>query len=324
MDLTLERIFLPLRVNWKISRNSSNEKTNFIFTLRDRGIETRSEIAPNIRYGETHELIESQFNEFKRFIDGGTPYPQALDAKGWGHSLRFALESAWCAMQAREQGRSLADWLGATGSLRMPTSISIPIMSANEVETYLASLRRFRSFKVKVSQESAVEMLETVRKTAPNVPLRIDGNEAWDNLDDFLRFQDLLTGPIEFIEQPFPASRPDLYRALRDRTPYIVMADESIEDTDNLEELATMFGAVNIKLMKTGSLLKAKEFLIKARGLGLKTMVGCMIETTLGISYALHLAPWMDWADLDGFLLLKEDPFHLVKETEGNLELQKA
>jgi L-alanine-DL-glutamate epimerase-like enolase superfamily enzyme len=195
-------------------------------------------------------------------------------------------------------------------------------MDPSEVEKYLADYQRFPSLKIKVNQECAWDLVKEVARCAPGKTLRVDGNEAWTDLSEYLKFEERLKWlPIEFIEQPFPAARKDMYRDLHPRTPYVVMADESIEDTDNLAELATMFRAVNIKLMKTGSLIKGRDFLIRARSMGLKTMVGCMVETGLGISYALHLAPWMDWADLDGFLLLKENPFPLVKEEEGIISL---
>lgn len=322
MELELEKITLPLRVNWKISRNSSTEKHNYIFTLRDEGRTVLSEIAPNIRYGETHENIEAEFARFRSMLAAGESYPAALDAFNWRHSLRFALESAWVKLSSMRAGQELGDYIKAPRLNPVATSMSVPIMDPQDVAPYLKEIGSFPAYKIKVSRDTAWEMVSAVAAAAPGIPLRIDGNEAWEDLSMYLRFQDQLKGlPVEFIEQPFPAARKDLYLELHDRTSYVIMADESIEDHDNLAELATMFRAVNIKLMKTGSLLKGRDFLIKARSLGLKTMVGCMVETSLGISYAMHLTPWMDWADLDGFLLLKKDPFGLVTEDKGTLKL---
>jgi L-alanine-DL-glutamate epimerase-like enolase superfamily enzyme len=320
MELELTEIRLPLKVVWKISRNASTEKTNFIVTVRDGQLVAQSEVAPNVRYGETPEIIQQEFTAFSQLAK--MDYAEALKARDWKHSLRFALESAWVKLTALKQGQTLAQYIGAQDNLRFPTSMSVPIMEVAEVADYLASYRRFSSLKVKVNQDCAWELVREVARVAPEARLRIDGNEAWSDLGAYLEFEKKLKGlPVEFIEQPFPAARKDMYSELHPLTPYIVMADESIEDTDNLDELKTMFRAVNIKLMKTGSLIKGRDFLIRARSLGLKTMVGCMVETGLGISYALHLAPWMDWADLDGFLLLKNDPFPLVKEEEGIVSL---
>lgn len=318
--MAIERVQLPLNVVWKISRNASTEKINLIVTLRDGTFEVQSEVAPNVRYGESPEIIEAEFAEFKKLA--ASDYQKALDAKAWKHSLRFALESAYVHLEAKKKKQSLKDYLGATGSLVVPTSMSIPIMEPSEVEAYLAPLMRFPSLKIKVNQDCAWDLVKEVARVAPNKKLRIDGNEGWTDMKNYLAFEAKLKGlPVEFIEQPFPASQKEMYRELHPKTPYIIMADESIEDHDNLVELQSMFRAVNIKLMKTGSLLKGRDFLMRARKLGFKTMVGCMVETGLGISYALHLAPWMDWADLDGFLLLKKDPFPQVREQEGIIRL---
>lgn len=320
MELELSSLTLPLKVVWKISRNASTEKNNFIVTLRDGQHVSQSEVAPNVRYGETPDIIQQEFADFQKLAVNG--YEKALASRDWKHSLRFALESAYVNLQAKQQGKTLAQFIGAEGKLVKATSMSVPIMDPSEVEKYLADYTRFASLKIKVNQECAWELVKEVARCAPGKTLRVDGNEAWTDLADYLKFEEKLKGlPIEFIEQPFPSARKDMYRDLHPRTPYVVMADESIEDTDNLDELNTMFRAVNIKLMKTGSLIKGRDFLIRARSMGFKTMVGCMVETGLGISYALHLAPWMDWADLDGFLLLKENPFPLVKEEEGIVSL---
>ena len=99
------------------------------------------------------------------------------------------------------------------------------------------------------------------------------------------------------------------------------MADESIEDVGDFKSLSEQFHAINIKLMKTGSLIKARDLLLEAKAHHLKTMIGCMIETTVGISYGMLYSGMVDFVDLDGFLLVKDEPFHLVSETEGILKL---
>ncbi len=319
MELALERIVLPLAVEWKIARNTSVEKTNFILRLRDGERETLGEVAPNIRYGETPEIIEAEFAEFKALAAKG--YEAALNAKAWKHSLRFALEAAWLSWLAQSKGQRLYQYLGAKTRPAISTSISVPIMAPAEVAAYLAPLGRFDAVKVKVTQEGALELIRAVHRAAPTKKLRIDGNEGFTDLHEYLALEAAIKDlPVEFVEQPFAAASKEMYRELHKHTRFCIMADESIEDQDNIAELATMFGAVNIKLMKTGGLLRARDLLIKARAFGLKTMVGCMIETGLGISYALELSEWMDWADLDGNLLLKKDPFPLVREREGILE----
>jgi L-alanine-DL-glutamate epimerase-like enolase superfamily enzyme len=164
-------------------------------------------------------------------------------------------------------------------------------------------------------------MLQEIKKHTSQ-KLRVDANEGWKDLDSFIRFEESLKGMnIELIEQPFPSVMKAEYKALKKRTPYKVLADESIEDAANFAELAEQFHAVNIKLMKTGSLLKARDLILEARENNMTAMIVCMIETTIGISYGMLFSGMVEYVDLDGFLLVKEEPFRLVNETEGILNL---
>jgi L-alanine-DL-glutamate epimerase-like enolase superfamily enzyme len=315
MELEISSIKLDLSVPWKLSRNESLFKNNFIVTIKDAGFKASSEVAPNIRYGETPEIIIQEFEEFTKLAGS---FEEKLEARPWKHSLRFALESAFLHLEAQKKGVTLASFLNLKGPFETETCFSVPIMEMADVEAYVKKLTRFKSLKIKVNKDCALALVQEVHRCAPEALLRVDGNEAWDSLEDYLKFEKAVaTLPIEFIEQPFAASRKDLYRALFPQTKFCIMADESIEDVDNLDELKTMFHAVNVKLMKTGSLIKGRDLLLRARALGLKTMGGCMIETGLGISYALYLSELLDWADLDGFLLIKNNPFPLIEEREG-------
>ena len=148
-------------------------------------------------------------------------------------------------------------------------------------------------------------MLREIRKYT-NVRLRVDANEGWTDLNEFMRFQESLKGMnIELIEQPFPSTMVSEYKELKKMTPYKLLADESIEDVGDFSELSKQFHAVNIKLMKTGSLLKAKKLLDEAKKNNMTAMMGCMIETTIGISYGMLFGGMVEYVDLDGFLLFK-------------------
>jgi L-alanine-DL-glutamate epimerase-like enolase superfamily enzyme len=197
----------------------------------------------------------------------------------------------------------------------------MPIIPVQEIEDYLKPLSRFKSLKIKVNAETGEDMLQEIRRYS-SARLRVDANEGWRDLDQFMRFQETLRGMnIELIEQPFPSSMVSEYKELKKKTPYKLLADESIEDVGDFRELSEQFHAVNIKLMKTGSLLKGRDLLLEAKRHGLESMMGCMIETTIGISYGMLFGGMVEYVDLDGFLLIKNEPFHLVTETEGILKL---
>lgn len=317
MRFSLEKRHLDLKVNWKLSRNQTTFKENFIVRLETEEGIFLSEIAPNIRYGETPDKIQAQFDELNSssVIDG-------LERPDLFHSLRFGLESAYLDSLAKRQGQSLTDYLGLPPMRAVPTSFSMPITPVGEIADYLKPLARFSSLKIKVDAESGPEMLAEIRKHT-TAKLRVDANEGWKDLDQFIRFQETLTGMnIELIEQPFPSSMAEEYRALKKITPFTLLADESIEDVGDFGELSKQFHAVNIKLMKTGSLIKARDLMHQARAKDMKIMIGCMIETTIGISYGMLFGGMADYVDLDGFLLIKDEPFRLVTEAEGILQLQ--
>ena len=197
----------------------------------------------------------------------------------------------------------------------------MPIMPIGEIAEYLKPLDRFKSLKIKVNAESAFDMLQEIHKRT-QAKLRVDANEGWSDLDEYLRFQEKIQGMnIELIEQPFPSPMHAEYRELKKHTLFKLLADESIEDVGDFSELSQQFHAVNIKLMKTGSLIRARELIHEAQSHNLEVMMGCMIETSIGISYGMLFTGMVDYVDLDGFLLIKEEPFRLVKETEGILSL---
>lgn len=322
MKLWLEKRHLDLKVNWKLSRNQTTFKENFIVHLDS----FKSEIAPNIRYGETPDKIQEQFDVWLKNTDiesltTEASLKTALDKQTLFHSLRFGLESAYLAMFAKNAGKTLGDYLGVPRPVAVETSFSMPIIPVHEIAEYLEKIKRFSSLKIKVNAETAEEMLSEIKKHT-NVKLRVDANEGWTDLDTFMRFQETLKGMnIELIEQPFPSSMEAEYRELKKQTPYKLLADESIEDVAHFSDLAAQFHAVNIKLMKTGSLIKARDLILEAKRHNMTAMMGCMIETSIGISYGMLFGGMVEYVDLDGFLLVKDEPFGLVNEQNGILSL---
>lgn len=326
MKLWLEKIHLDLKVNWKLSRNQTTFKKNFIVHLETSKGNFRSEIAPNTRYGETPETIEEQFNLWLKQVDlaaikNSSDLLSLLSQIKLFHSLSFGIESAFMSYLATSNGQTLTQYLGLPAPVKVATSFSMPITAVGEIKDYLAPLTRFKSLKIKVDAETGTEMLQEIRKHS-SVALRVDANEGWRDLDQFMRFQETLKGMnIELIEQPFPSSMIAEYKELKKKTPYKLLADESIEDVGDFNELSQQFHAVNIKLMKTGSLIKAKELLLDAKKNNMTAMMGCMIETTIGISYGMLFGGMVEYVDLDGFLLIKDEPFKLVNESDGILSL---
>ena len=126
---------------------------------------------------------------------------------------------------------------------------------------------------------------------------------------------------VVFIEQPMPKDQPDDTAWLREHSPLPLIADESVQRLADVAQAVGVFDGINLKLMKCTGLREAQRMIVLARALGLKVMLGCMTETSCAISAAAQLSPLVDWADLDGALLIKNDPFDGVTIVDGRVTL---
>lgn len=329
---TLTPLVLPLRYTWKISRNASTTKTNLLVRLRDGAHEGLGEAAPNVRYNETPESLQAEFEQLQQAgLHCCATLPeltQLLPAHPPAHALRFALESAMVHLEASRAGQSVAEWLGVPRpAAAVPTAFTLPIMEPGAVAEFAREqqLSRFPLLKIKVNREGAVELLREVTRLFPGRALLVDGNEAWPDADSLRQsWEQIRRLPglnVRLLEQPLPATCTDDYRALKGQLGCPVFADESVTDGADFGDIAQQFEGVNMKLMKAGGYLNGLRILRETRAHGLQTMLGCMVETTLGIRSALHVSALADVCDLDGFLIIRNEPFGLVQEENGHLRV---
>lgn len=323
----IEPLKLALKYTWKISRNSSTHKVNFIIHCgfsRWKGI---GETAPNIRYNETSEVILS---EFERFLQAGgarvndlDELTTLLDSLKLKNALRFGIESAYIHMLCHAEQTPLNELLHIPKTTGIATSYTMPILEMDEVKSFYEQnhLSRFETVKLKLNAENGLDLLQHFSSFS-NQPVIIDPNEAFTNADDLLHFlHQAKPYRIALVEQPMPATCVDDYKAVKKAGLFPLMADESICEDADFEELKHQFDYVNMKLMKAGGYLNGIRILNTARAHGMKTMVGCMVETSLGISSALQVCGGVDYADLDGFMIVKDEPFGLLHEQDGFVEL---
>jgi L-alanine-DL-glutamate epimerase-like enolase superfamily enzyme len=327
---TITAYELPLRYTWKISRNASTTKTNLLVQATQVGVSGRGEAAPNVRYDETPELLSQQFADL---LAAGLPQAstlaeltELLEAHPVAHALRFALEAALTHCLAAKAKQPVWQLLGVPEpARRVPTAFSLPIMAPGEVADFIAAqgARRFSLLKIKVNQEQGLDLLRAVAQACPGQPLLVDGNEAWPDADSLLRFLEQAAAvpglAMRLLEQPLPAALAADYRYLRPRSTVPLLADESVTDEADFEEIARQFHGVNVKLMKAGGYQRGIELLRHTRAHGLLPMLGCMVETSLGIWSALQISGLAEVHDLDGMLILRDEPFGLVQESEGQL-----
>ncbi len=323
---SIKELELPLKFTWNISRNSSDIKRNFIVTVRNGSIQGSGEVAFNVRYGENRDLILEKFEEFKNAapldFNGVENVVAFLDTMDLPQSLKFGIESSFVHYVSILSDKTVSQLMATSTVSSVKTSFSIPIMETDKVENFIISnnLDRFSVLKVKVNQQNAFEFCKEILKLT-KVPLRIDANESFDSALEVMKFLDRFSdlSRIEFLEQPLSSTLHEEALKLKKLSPVFLMADESVTKEDINNYFVERFDGVNIKLMKSGGYLKAVKQLRQAKILGLKTMLGCMIETSLGISSALNISGGVDFFDLDGSLLLKEDPYKLVSEENGKI-----
>lgn len=324
---SMREIELPLKFTWNISRNSSDIKRNFVIEVRNGSIAGVGEVAFNVRYGETREIILEKFEEFyqaasNQDFNGVENLVAFLDKMELPQSLRFGIESSFVHYVAILSGKSVAQLMGTNTVSSVKTSFSIPIMDVGKIETFVKenNLQRFSSIKLKINDQNAIDLCREVLRVI-DVPLRIDANEAFKSTSAVLKFLENFPDlkKLEFLEQPLPADFHEEAVELKKHSPVMLIADESVTKDEIGNYYPERFHGVNVKLMKAGGYLKAVKQLRQAKLLGMKTMLGCMIETSLGISSALNIAGGVDYYDLDGFLFLKDDPFKLISEENGKI-----
>lgn len=318
----LEKLKLPLKFQWKITRGSSDTKDIYIVHCSDGKLTAMGEVAGITSSSESTQFIEG---EFENYLKKPAQNLEELRAQNLTSSLKFGLESAWTHLEAKKQNQTTAEYLNTSPDTLFPTSYSVPILAREKLSQFFKehNLSRFPSIKIKVGYERQAETVKELNSIYPG-PLRIDANEAFQTADDVLRFyEEMKNLPIEFLEQPIPRTHHEEYRKLKGQTPWLIIADESLQDGDVPPQFQELFDGINVKLMKAGSYHQGIKQLKQAKQMSLKTMLGCMVETSLGIGSALNIAEKVDYIDLDGFLFFKNEPFGFVSERDGILQKNK-
>ena len=211
---------------------------------------------------------------------------------------------------------------GYTASKAPSTTFTIGIDTPEVVrEKTLECAGKFNILKVKVGLDTDKQMIETIRSVT-DLPLAVDANQGWtDRFKALDMIYWLRDHGVKMVEQPLPVNRIEDQAWLRERSPLPLFGDESIQGVDDVRRAVGLFDGINIKLMKCGGLRNAHKMVDIARALGLQVMVGCMTETSCAVSAAAQLSPAVDFADLDGNLLITNDLFTGVTVVDGKLTL---
>lgn len=201
------------------------------------------------------------------------------------------------------------------------TTFTIGIDTAEVVKQKVKEAEEFKVLKVKLGRDNDKEMIETIR-AATNVPLTVDCNQGWKDKNHALEMINWLsTKNVLFVEQPMPKENRDDHAWLTERSPLPIVGDEAVQRLADIKKAHGAYSGINIKLMKCTGMREAQKMITLARSLDMKILLGCMTETSCAISAASHLSPMVDWADLDGALLISNDAFDGTKVIDGKVTL---
>jgi len=205
-----------------------------------------------------------------------------------------------------------------------PTSFTIGIDTEEIIIQKVKEATYFKILKVKLGLHTDKMIVETIRKVT-NKPLCADVNQGWKDPKEALEMAHYLSEKgVEFLEQPMPKEQIDDLAWLTQNSPIPIIADEGCQRLDDIAQLKGVYSGINIKLMKCTGLWEARKMIQLAQSLDMKIMLGCMTETSCAISAAAQIAPQVDWVDLDGALLIKNDPYIGMQVKEGLCYLPDA
>jgi L-alanine-DL-glutamate epimerase-like enolase superfamily enzyme len=325
MRLTHEPLELQTVFEFRISHGVRRAHRNTLVRIEHEGIEGLGEAAPSHYYGETSELVEVALAQWAREL-GDDPF--ALDAilRRLGDAMhgqfaaRAAVEMALHDWIGKRLGQPVWKLLGLDRSRTPKSCVTLGMASPEEMERKLETVRDFPFLKVKLGGPGDVDNLRRIRAGYKG-RLQVDANTAWNAADAVRVLRQIEPLGIELVEQPVPRRDLDGLRWVRERSPIPVFADESAHELADIGLLAGRVDGVNLKLMKTGGLREMQRMIHAARALGMKVMLGSMVETSLALSAAAQLAPLVDYLDLDGHWLLRDDPFAGAPGEKGEIRL---
>jgi L-alanine-DL-glutamate epimerase-like enolase superfamily enzyme len=312
MKLTLRRFELPLRHVFTISRGSSRTSPTLVVELRQDGKSGFGEAGESDFYGATIDGMTASLERVRPRVEAarlGDPveFWQELSPLLCSDTFaQCALDQAAHDLWGKLRGQPVWKLWGLRLEDLPPSDYTIGL---DAIDVMLRKMQEFPGwpiYKIKLGTPDDLGIVRELRKHTGAV-FRVDANCAW-TADETLRNADALKElDVEFIEQPLPPDRWDDMKRVFAESPLPIIADESCQREPDVDRCAGCFHGVNVKLVKCGGLTPARRMIARARQLGLKTMVGCMTETSVGISAIAQLLPMLDYVDMDGALLLAQD-----------------
>lgn len=326
LNLSFEPYELKLRHAFNLAKSSRTTTPDVQVRLEMDGIVGYGEASMPPYLGESVDSVTkflssldlSQFNDpfriedIHEYMESVAPNNRAAKA-----SVDIALHD----LLGKIMGQPWYKIWGLDPTKAPSTSFTIGIDKADVVRQKVDEAAPYNVLKVKMGLDNDKELVEIIRSKTDR-PICVDANQGWDNKEKALEMCHWLAERnCLFVEQPMPKEKLDETAWLRERSPLPIIADEFFQRLPDVRRAAGAYDGINIKLMKSTGLHEAYQMAVLARALGMKVMIGCMTETSCGISAASQLAPMVDWADLDGNLLIANDCFDGMKIVDGKITI---
>lgn len=316
---------LELTHIFRLARGASDVRQTLVLELEEEGLMGLGEAAPIGRYDQDCASAARAAEAMAQRLTSPLAYDSAASSVAVPGEVaaEAAMDMAICDLAGKKLGVPLYELMGIDPRQTPMTSFTIGMDTPEVVEAKVKEAGDYEVLKIKMGWDEDRQILEAVRGLTDR-PLRVDANEGWTLEGAQARLEWLESMGVELVEQPLPAGQLEEMRELRRLSPLPLFADESVHRAADIPRLSGAFDGINIKLMKCGGLGEARRMIAVARAHGMQVMLGCMVESSLAITAAAHLSPLVDFADLDGNLLIDNDPFVGVTVMGGRLVLPEG
>ena len=313
---------LHLKNPFKISRRETDSYREVVTVEIDGGV---GEAAPAKFYGETVQTVISAIEKLTSLLDRNLDHIQDVmdeieSVLDGNYAAKSAIDMALHDRLGKKLGVPLYKLWGLNPQKTPCTSFTIGLDEPSVMAEKVLQAESYSILKVKLGTPNDIEIIHEIRKVTDK-PIYVDANTAWSPKEAVDIINELAQLKVVLIEQPTKADDIEGLRYIRERTTLPLIADESVKRSSDIPLLAESVDGINIKLVKCGGILEALRMIHVARAYGMLVMIGCMIESSLGITAAAHLTPLVDYADLDGHLLISNDPYSGVAIDRGKLVL---
>ncbi len=328
MTISTARVRLNLRHTFRIARSADDFRESLLVRLASAEDEGLGEAAPIARYGQT---VDSAGRVLSSLNGASLGSPERIERIISEVGARFGAERAALAsldmalhdLLGKRLGAPLYEILGLDPREAPVTSYTIGIDSPGVIREKVEGAADYPVLKIKMGLDNDYEIMETIRGLTDR-PVRIDANEGWTEEEALEKIRWLEGQNVELIEQPLPVECLDECRRLAGRVSIPLFADESVHTAEDIPRLVGAFHGINIKLTKCGGIREAIRMIHTARACNMQVMLGCTIESSIGITAAAQISPLVDFADLDGNVLITNDPAAGVKTIRGRLVLPEG